>query len=86
MVLCVIDPKMGILSVIPHLMQNPENMVDGFPFTRETGLCGKNTALLKDEHHWRPLGSERFVAKLERILERNLQRLKPGPKPKNKRS
>jgi putative transposase len=36
------------------------------------------------ERTGRPLGSPKFIARLEKRLHRSLRRQKPGPKPKQK--
>ena len=40
------------------------------------------TALQASERTGRPLGTPRFIARLEKRLGRSLARRKPGPKPK----
>jgi len=42
---------------------------------------GSNESLAQHERTGRPLGSDRFVEKMECILERDLKKKKPGPKP-----
>ena len=42
-------------------------------------------ALRRHERTGRPLGSEKFIAKLERIAGRLLRRQKPGPKTREAR-
>ncbi|MFH1014396.1 MAG: transposase [Nitrospirota bacterium] len=71
------------LVKVTHLL---EMAGDWRNFLAETVAAQEMEVIRSHERTGRPLGSEQFVAKLERILERNLQRLKPGPKPKNKRS
>jgi hypothetical protein len=57
------------------------------------GLCGKNQGGLTEAaeqrirlstHTGRPLGSENFVVKLEKILDRMLRPKKAGRKPKKR--
>lgn len=41
-------------------------------------------ALRSHERTGRPLGNDRFLTRLEKMLERALKRMTPGPKPSNK--
>jgi REP-associated tyrosine transposase len=51
------------------------------------GMGEEETQLLRERTRTgRPLGSPKFVERLERLLLRPLQRRKPGPKPKATRS
>ena len=38
--------------------------------------------MLKHERTGRPMGDEKFIARLEKELERPLKKQKPGPKPR----
>ena len=42
---------------------------------------GTNDSLAQHERTGRPLGSDSFIEKAERLLERKLKKKKPGPKP-----
>ena len=45
---------------------------------------GANDLLAQHERTGRPLGSDSFIDKAERLLERDLKKKKPGPKPVEK--
>ena len=42
---------------------------------------GENDSLVQHERTGRPLGSEKFIDKAEQLLNRELKKKKPGPKP-----
>jgi len=66
----------GVARVAPLLEQIGDwrNFLDG-------GLEAKNReALRRSERTGRPLGSDDFIATLERLAERRLRKRKPGPK------
>jgi putative transposase len=53
-------------------------------FLAKEVVAGDVRWLQRHERTGRPLGSEKFVARLERRLGRRLRRLKPGPKPRRR--
>ena len=59
-----------------------EKVGDWRGFLAKEVVAGDIRLLQRHERTGRPLGSERFLAKLERRLGRRLRRLKPGPKPR----
>lgn len=79
-------------SVPAHLAERDDALVRVAPLVDRTGRFSDLLAAEPDptvvarlraaETTGRPLGSEEFVARLERLLHRPLRRQKPGPKPK----
>ncbi len=67
----------GLVTVAPLLGREP----DWRAFLDQGLGEGEHQALRAGERTGRPLGSEAFVAALERDLGRPLARRKPGPKP-----
>ena len=82
-------------SAAAHVGGKDDMLVTVKPLLREVdnwrefllgGLDPDDAALIRrHENTGRPLGSPRFVERLERILGRALRRQKPGPKPKTTR-
>lgn len=68
----------AVVKVAPLL----ELVPDWRDFLGEGVAAGDLEYLRKSCRTGRPLGSERFVAGLERRLDRTLTRGKPGPKPR----
>jgi len=70
------------LAIVAPLLQRVENWKE---FVREPESEETQEALREHERTGRPLGSERFLAKLERLTGRLLKRQRPGPKKLKKR-
>jgi putative transposase len=80
-------------SASAHLRGEDDKLVKSAPLLElagdwraflEGGVQEGELALLRrHERTGRPLGSEKFIARLERRLGRPLRRRKPGPKPKS---
>jgi putative transposase len=58
----------------------PKRVGDWKEFLRTPEEAAMQERLRQHERTGRPLGSDRFVARLERIAGRTLRKLKPGPK------
>ena len=78
-------------SARAHMEGEKDGLVDGAKLLKEVAnwgaflakevVAGDVRLLQRHERTGRPLGSEKFVARLERKLGRRLHRHKPGPKP-----
>jgi putative transposase len=64
------------------LNERADNWAEFFSQETDSAIAEK---LRKHEQTGRPLGSENFVMKLEKILDRMLRPQKPGPKVKRKK-
>ena len=83
-------------SAKAHLEWKDDKLVKVAPVLRKsinwrTYLCEKEDdkfaeMLAKHQRTGRPLGKEKFIARLSRILSRDLRLKKPGRKPRKKRS
>ncbi len=60
-----------------------EMIGDWSAFLSQSIAAREMEGIRRHEQTGRPLGSERFVAKLEKVLGRTLKRMKPGPKKEN---
>jgi putative transposase len=72
----------GLVRVRPLLALAP----DWRDFLAEGLSAADREAIRAGERTGRPLGSARFVARLEKRLDRPLAKRKPGPKPKGERA
>ncbi len=81
-------------SAAPHISGKDDGLVKVKPLLEMAGNWRDflNTAISQQEMEalrshertGRPIGNDKFMNKLEKMLERTLKRMKPGPKPVNK--
>jgi REP-associated tyrosine transposase len=69
----------GLVTVKPLLALAP----DWAEFLRLGLSAREHAAIRAHERTGRPLGSAKFIARLEKRLKRRLAKAKPGPKPKS---